>query len=236
MNKFVMITAAVGIFALVSALPISGHAIATQTKAASAETSTPAAATRASPSKGNATAGQKKAATCAACHGADGNSVSPQFPKIAGQNYNYIVEQLENFKSGKRKNAIMAPMAAPLSTQDMKDLAAWFSSQTVKPGEADPSLVKAGESVYRGGDATAGVPACAACHGPDGAGNPPMKIPQLAGQYAAYVIAQLQAYASGQRTTDPHKMMETIASRLTPAQIQAVASYIQGLHYAPLKP
>ncbi|MGH7441244.1 MAG: c-type cytochrome, partial [bacterium] len=183
---------------------------------------------------GNASAGQAKSATCAACHGADGNSVSPQFPKLAGQNANYIVEQLEDFKSGKRKNAIMSGMAAPLSQQDMLDLAAWFSSQTVQPGEADPSLVKAGEAVYRGGDSESGVPACLACHGPDGAGNPPMKIPQLAGQHAEYVVAQLQAYASGQRTTDPNKMMETIASRLTPAQMQAVASYVQGLHYAPI--
>ena len=185
---------------------------------------------------GNAAAGQTKAATCAACHGADGNSVNPQFPKLAGQSAGYIVEQLENFKSGKRKNAIMQGMAAPLSEQDMQDLAAWFSSQTVKPGEADPSLVKAGETIYRGGDSGSGVPACLACHGPDGAGNPPMKIPQLAGQHAAYVVAQLQAYASGQRTTDPQKMMETIAARLTPAQMQAVASYIQGLHYAPIRP
>lgn len=185
---------------------------------------------------GNASAGQAKSATCAACHGADGNSVNPQFPKLAGQSANYIVEQLEDFKSGKRKNPIMSGMAAPLSQQDMLDLGAWFSSQTVKPGEADPSLVKAGEAVYRGGDSDSGVPACLACHGPDGAGNPPMKIPQLAGQYADYVVAQLQAYASGQRTTDPNKMMETIASRLTPAQIQAVASYIQGLHYAPIQP
>ena len=184
----------------------------------------------------SAAAGQTKAATCAACHGADGNSVSPQFPKLAGQNPEYIVEQLENFKSGKRKNAIMQPMAASLSTQDMQDLAAWFSSQTVKPGEADPGLVKAGEALYRGGDSESGVPACLACHGPDGAGNPPMKIPQLAGQHLEYVVAQLQAYASGQRTTDPNKMMETIASRLTPAQMQAVASYIQGLHYAPIQP
>ena len=185
---------------------------------------------------GNAAAGQTKAATCAACHGADGNSVSPQFPKLAGQSADYIVEQLENFKSGKRKNAIMQGMAAPLSEQDMQDLAAWFSSQTVTAGEANPSLVKAGGTIYRGGDSGSGVPACLACHGPDGAGNPPMKIPQLAGQHAAYVVAQLQAYASGQRTTDPQKMMQTIAARLTPAQMQAVASYIQGLHYAPIRP
>lgn len=182
---------------------------------------------------GNAAAGQAKSATCAACHGADGNSVSSQFPKLAGQNADYIVRELQRFKSGERKNPIMQPMAAPLSTQDMEDLAAWFSSQTVKPGEADPSLVKTGEAVYRGGDGASGVPACLACHGPDGAGNPPMKIPQLSGQHAEYVVSQLQAFANGSRQSP---IMDTIAAQLTPAQMQAVASYIQGLHYAPIQP
>lgn len=185
------------------------------------------------PAAGNAAAGQTKAATCAACHGADGNSVSPQFPKLAGQNADYIVRELQRFKSGERKNAIMSGMAAPLSEQDMLDVAAWFSSQTVKPGEADPSLVKTGEAIYRGGDAATGVPACLACHGPDGAGNGPMLIPALAGQHAAYVVSQLQAFANGSRKSP---MMDTIAARLTPAQMQAVASYIQGLHSAPIQP
>lgn len=208
MNKFVMTAAAIIAFALATSVSAAG----------------------------NAAAGKTKAAVCAACHGADGNSVNPQFPKLAGQNANYLVEQLQDFKSGKRRNAIMSGMAASLSVQDMQDIAAWFSSQTVRPGEANPSLVTIGQQVYRGGDRESGVPACLACHGPDGAGNPPMKIPQLAGQHAAYVVAQLKAYASGQRTTDPHKMMETIASRLSDAQMQAVASYIEGLHSTPIRP
>jgi len=182
---------------------------------------------------GNAAAGQTKSATCAACHGADGNSVSPQFPKLAGQNADYIVRELQRFKSGERKNPIMSGMAASLSDQDMQDLAAWFSSQTVKTGEADPSLVKAGETVYRGGDAASSVPACLACHGPDGVGNGPMLIPALAGQHADYVVSQLQAFASGSRKSP---MMGDIASRLTPDQIKAVASYIQGLHSTPIQP
>lgn len=198
-----------------------------------AATANAGAASDQSAAAGNAAAGQAKSATCAACHGADGNSVSPQFPKLAGQNADYIVRELQRFKSGDRKNAIMQPMAASLSTQDMEDLAAWFSSQTVKPGEADPSLVKAGEAVYRGGDAASGVPACLACHGPDGAGNGPMLIPALSGQHAEYVVSQLQAFANGSRKST---MMGTIAARLTPAQMQAVASYIQGLHYAPIQP
>lgn len=230
MNKIALIAAA----ATSLLFAASGGAAVT---AANASSATPAATAATSTTAGSASAGQAKSATCAACHGADGNSLSPQFPKLAGQGAAYIVEQLQNFKSGKRQNAIMAPMAAPLSTQDMKDLAAWFSSQTVKPGETDPKLVKAGEALYRGGDAATGVPACAACHSPDGAGNEPMKIPQLAGQYSDYVVAQLQAFAKGMRTaSDPNGMMRTIASRLTPEQMQAVASYMQGLHYTPLQP
>ncbi len=205
MNKFVMMAAAVSVLALV------GNANAND----------------------NAAAGQVKAAMCAACHGADGNSVSPQFPKLAGQNAGYIVRELERFKSGERKNPIMAGMAAGLSAQDMQNLAAWFSSQTVKTGEADPSLVKVGETLYRGGDQATGIPACLACHGPDGSGNEPMPIPALAGQHADYVVTQLQAFAAGARKSP---MMDPIASRLTSAQMQAVASYIQGLHSTPIQP
>ncbi|MDE2235589.1 MAG: cytochrome c4 [Gammaproteobacteria bacterium] len=182
---------------------------------------------------GSAVAGQAKAAVCAACHAADGNSVNSQFPKLAGQNAGYIVQELERFKSGYRKNPIMSGMAASLSDQDIQNLAAWFSSQKVTTGEADPSLVKAGEALYRGGDQSSEIPACLACHGPDGAGNGPMKIPALAGQHAEYVVSQLQAFANGTRTS---QMMNPIASRLTPAQMRAVASYVQGLHTTPIQP
>lgn len=185
---------------------------------------------------GNADAGKSKAAVCAACHGSDGNSASPQFPKLAGQNASYIAEQLADFKSGKRQNPIMSGQAQGLSEQDMQDVAAYFSSQSVRAGETDPGLVKQGESLFRAGNHDENVPACLACHSPDGVGNPSMKVPALAGQHAAYVVAQLQAYAAGTRTTDPGKMMETIAARLTPAEMQAVASYVEGLHGTPLKP
>ncbi|MGH8280366.1 MAG: c-type cytochrome [Gammaproteobacteria bacterium] len=232
MNKIALIAAATASLLLTA----SAGAAVTAANASSAAPAPTATAAASGPVTGNAAAGQKDATTCAACHGADGNSVSSQFPKLAGQGAPYIVEQLENFKSGKRVNAIMQPMAASLSRQQMADLAAWFSSQTIQPGEADPKLVKAGEALFRGGDATAGVPACAACHSPDGAGNEPMKIPQIGGQYADYIVAQLQAFAAGKRTaSDPNGMMATIASRLTAAQMRAVASYIQGLHYAPIR-
>ena len=177
-------------------------------------------------------AGKNTAATCGACHGMDGNSTNPQFPKLAGQNASYIETQLAAFKSGKRQNPIMAGQAAGLSDQDMQALAAYFSSQTVTVGEAVAGQVKQGEQLYRNGNAGENVPACLACHGPDGAGNVLMKVPALAGQHSQYLVAQLQNYANGSRSTDPNKMMETIASRLTPAEVQAVASYIEGLHHA----
>ena len=185
---------------------------------------------------GDAAAGKGKAAVCGACHGTDGNSASPQFPKLAGQNASYIDAQLSNFKSGKRQNPIMSGQAAGLSDQDMQDLAAWFSSQTVQTGEADAGEVKQGETLYRNGNKDENVPACLACHSPDGSGNYLMKVPALAGQHHEYVLAQLQAYAAGTRTTDPNKMMETIAARLSSAEMQAVASYIEGLHGAKPQP
>ncbi|MGE5624455.1 MAG: c-type cytochrome [Bacillota bacterium] len=185
---------------------------------------------------GDAAAGKNKAAVCGACHGVDGNSASPQFPKLAGQNASYIQAQLQNFKSGKRQNPIMSGQAQNLSEQDMQDLAAYFSSQTVTTGEAEAGQEKQGESLFHNGNKDESVPACAACHSADGAGNYLMKVPSLAGQHAGYVVAQLQAYAAGTRTTDPSKMMESIAARLTPAEMQAVASYIQGLHAAKPQP
>lgn len=185
---------------------------------------------------GSADAGKNKTAVCAACHGGDGNSASPAFPKLAGQNASYIAQQLADFKSGKRTNPIMAGQAQGLSEQDMLDVAAYFSSQTIHTGEADPGLVKQGERLFRAGNHDENVPACLACHSPDGVGNPSMKVPALDGQHATYVVAQLQAYAAGTRTTDPSKMMETIASHLTPAEMQAVASYVEGLHGTKLQP
>jgi cytochrome c553 len=179
--------------------------------------------------EGTAQAGQAKSATCVACHGVDGNSVNPEWPKLAGQHPEYIVKQLQAFKSGARKNPLMSPMAAPLSDQDMEDLAAYFSSQTTKGGEAEPSKVSAGQRLYRGGDANSHTPACLACHGPNGRGNPPALYPSIRGQQATYVAAQLRAYKSGARTTDQNQMMRNVAASLSDEEIDAVASYIQGL-------
>ncbi|MDX5444500.1 MAG: cytochrome c4 [Zoogloeaceae bacterium] len=178
---------------------------------------------------GDATAGKAKAMACASCHGADGNSANPEWPSLAGQHAKYLAKQLADFKAGNRNNAMMSPMAAPLSEQDMADIAAYFESQAQKGGQADPALVEAGEKLYRGGNATTGVAACMACHGPNGMGNPQANFPRLSGQHAAYTVLQLKAFRAGERANDAGKMMQNIAARMTDAEMQAVASYIEGL-------
>lgn len=180
---------------------------------------------------GTADAGKAKAATCAACHGADGNSANPQWPSLAGQNAPYIVKQLKAFKEGARSNVLMTGQAMPLSEQDMRDLAVYFSTQKSAPKTvADPDSVDKGETLYRGGDAENDVAACMACHGPTGRGNPAAAYPMLKGQHAVYLAAQLRAYASGERKSDGQpRIMRQIAARMREEQIVALASYIQGL-------
>ncbi|HET8701975.1 MAG TPA: c-type cytochrome [Nitrococcus sp.] len=180
---------------------------------------------------GNPQAGKQKAAVCAGCHGADGNSPSGQFPNLAGQHASYLYEQLRLFKSGQRKNPIMQPQAAGLSDQDMKNLAAYFSSQTMQVGAADKALVEQGEHLFRGGVPDKDIPACAGCHGPAGMGNPPAKYPRISGQKAQYLAQQLQDYRAGKRGNYPKgKIMQGVAARLTDKQIKAVASFLSGLH------
>jgi cytochrome c553 len=180
---------------------------------------------------GDPAAGKEKSASCAACHGADGNSVNPVWPKLAGQHQGYLVKQLTYFKDGERVNETMKGMASNLTEQDREDLAAYFSSQKVKIGVADPSLVEFGQKIYRSGNASSGVAPCMGCHGPNGAGNPAANYPALRGQNAQYVENQLRGFASGQRHNEnARKMMQILASRMTDREIRAVASYIQGLH------
>jgi cytochrome c553 len=178
---------------------------------------------------GDPTAGKAKSATCAACHNADGNSANPQYPKLAGQSADYLLKQLQEYKSGARANAIMAGMVAPLSPQDMEDLAAYFATQQIARAAADPALAPVGEAIFRGGNLTSGVSACMACHGAVGAGNPAAKFPALAGQHAEYTEIQLKAFRVMERANDAGQMMRGVAARLTDAEIKAVASYIQGL-------
>src|SRR5271168_1600270 len=178
---------------------------------------------------GSVETGATKAVVCQACHGANGNSTNPEWPSLAGIGADYIAEQLKNFKDGKRTNAVMMPMAATLSANDMADLGAYFDSLVNTGLEADPSYWQAGEKLYRGGDASRGSAACMACHGPTGRGNEPGKFPALRGQQSVYVVKQLNDYASGSRATGPNGIMQTIAKRLSPEDIRNVASYMQGI-------
>lgn len=178
---------------------------------------------------GTKEAGEAKSVACVACHGIDGNSVNPEWPTIAGQHTSYLVRELKAFRDGARQNPLMSPMAAGLSDQDIEDLAAWFSSQAVRGGETEPSKLKLGQRVFRGGNVQQQTMACAACHGPTGHGNPLANYPAIQGQHATYVAAQLRAYRSGQRASDANQMMRSVAARLSEAEIDAVASYVQGL-------
>lgn len=195
---------------------------------------------------GNPVAGKEKAAACAACHGPDGNSATANFPKLAGQHESYLIKQLQDFKSGARKDPVMSAQAANLSEQDMADMAAYYASQNIKTGSADEQLVADGERIWRGGDPEANVPACTGCHGPAGGGNAPAVFPMLAGQHAEYLAKQLTAFreagsldpnaiqAEGAdlpgRHNDAGRMMQNTAKGLSDHEIKAVSSFIEGLH------
>ena len=179
---------------------------------------------------GSADAGKTKAAACGACHGADGNSLVPTFPRLAGQHPAYLSSQLADFKSGARTDATMAPMAAPLSEQDIEDLAAYFASQTQTAGSGNPELAVLGEKIYRGGNTATGVSACIACHGPTGAGNPAANFPKIGGQQVAYLVKALNDFKSGARSNDVNRMMRGVASKMTEDEIKAVAEFVTGLN------
>ncbi len=177
---------------------------------------------------GDAAKGATIATTvCVACHAADGNSVMTANPKLAGQHAEYITKQLKNFKAGTRANPVMGPMANTLSDDDVANLSAYFSAQASKAGAAKSNGPGSeGEKIYKGGVAGKGVPACAACHGANGAGLP-IQFPRLAGQHAEYTTNQLKAFRSGERANAP--MMKTIAAKMSDQEIAAVADYVQGL-------
>ncbi|MFM1885927.1 MAG: hypothetical protein RL026_1084 [Pseudomonadota bacterium] len=200
----------------------------------------PAAASEAAaPAKGDAQAGSAKSAACLACHGLNGNSTNPEWPSLAGQNGAYVAAQLAAFRGGARVNVLMSPMAAALTDQDLLDLGAHFAVQTPTGLESDAALWPAGEKLYRNGDAARGIPACTACHGPNGRGMPAAGYPSLRGQHATYTVKQLTDYAADARYTKDEQgrsrssangvMMQTIAGRLTEDDRRAVAAYLQGL-------
>ncbi|AXK70836.1 cytochrome c4 [Lysobacter sp. TY2-98] len=198
--------------------------------------------------------GQQKAGACAACHGLDGNPSAPTYPRLAGMPERYVAKQLELFKTHQRTTgmaAVMYPIAEPLSAQDMRDLGAWFQTQKAGAGISDDTAVatgpnagkkyyELGQTLFRGGDKARGIPACMACHGAAGQGNPGPAYPALAGQQADYAKRRLEEYragtapaATGAPATAPDKnfhIMATIASKLTDEEIGSLASYVQGLH------
>ena len=179
---------------------------------------------------GDAKAGKAKAQVCFGCHGVNGVSTNPSWPKLAGQHANYTAKQLADFKAGDRKDPVMSAQAANLSDQDVADLAAFFAAQKVSLGGADEKLVAQGEKIYRGGIKDKKVAACMGCHGPTGSGNPAAKFPGLSGQHAPYVVKTMQDFRNATRSNDPNKMMRQIAARMSDNDIKAVAAYIQGLH------
>lgn len=209
-----------------------------------AQLPTPASpAAPAADSPGSAEAGAAKAGVCIACHGPNGNSVNPEWPSLAGQNAAYTAEQLKLYKLGQRGGSVnaqvMMAQAQLLSDQDILDLAAYYAAQTPAGLEADPSYWQAGQALYRAGDAARDIPACMACHGPVGRGNPASGYPALRAQQSVYTVAQLNLYANESRYADPagnkteapenSDMMVTIAKRLSPEDIRNVASYMQGM-------
>lgn len=179
---------------------------------------------------GDPAAGQQKSTICAACHGPDGNSANPTWPRLAGQHAEYTEKQLRDFRDKRRENAQMSPMAAPLSDADIADLAAYFASQAGHGGTARPELVELGQKLYRAGNPRTGLPACMACHGPSGSGNAAAGYPALAGQHSEYTAIQLKAFKAEQRANDKDSVMRTIAGKMTIKEIEAVSDYIQGLH------
>ncbi len=182
---------------------------------------------------GNADAGHAQVTSvCAACHGADGNSVDPQYPKLAGQHAAYIEHQLESFRNGKRANSIMSGMASMLSKQGIADVAAYLSQQKTSPGPVDTDQQALGKSIYDNGIAAVGLPSCESCHGPKGLGDSAKLYPVIAGQHAQYVEQVLTGWHNGQAWGDgPHaKLALSVGQKLTVAQIHAIAAYVQGMN------
>jgi len=235
----------IGLISAAIALTWAG-AVMAQDPAPAAAAAAPAehAAAPAAVQPGDAVAGAAKAAACGACHGMDGNATDPQYPKMAGQHERYIVRHLELFKSGERENPIMLGLASPLGAQDMRDIGAYFASQKALPGLADDSVIAGteerytdrGRRLYFGGDVAAGQPACMSCHGPTGNGNPGPAYPSLAGQHARYTKDVLKRFRDGAvygKDERANAVMSQVAAKLSDTDIDALATFLEGLHRAP---
>ena len=179
---------------------------------------------------GDAEAGKVKAAACAACHGTDGNSPVEMYPKLAGQHEDYIVKQLQDFKSGARNNAIMMGMSMALNEQDMADIGAFYASQPVTEGTTPKEVVAQVENLFRGGDMERKITSCTACHGPRGNGTGLAKFPKISNQHATYLVQQMKQFRSGERANDPKGMMRDTMKKLTDQEIELLAQYLGGLH------
>ena len=178
---------------------------------------------------GDVEAGKSKSIVCSACHGQDGNSMNPLWPSLAGQHKQYTIHTLRAYQNGTRVDAVMQAQVMALTEQDIEDIAAYYNAQTMQKKDYDYGLAKKGESLYRGGNASTGVAACIACHGPTGRGNPGAGYPSLAGQHAEYTADALKGYIKTERKAGLNDMMQSLATRLTAEEIEAVSEYIQAL-------
>lgn len=187
--------------------------------------------------QGDAQAGKEKSASCAACHGADGNSAVDMYPSLAGQHQKYLIKQLQEFRLASqtdgeegRHDPVMSGMAEPLSDQDILDLAAFYNDQKAKPGSAPENVIQKGQKLYIGGDVERGLTACAACHGPRGDGMSLANFPDISGQHATYIKKQLQDFRAGKRNNDMNGMMQDVAKRLTDEEIEILSKFLVGLY------
>jgi len=178
---------------------------------------------------GDIEAGKIKSIVCSACHGQDGNSINPLWPSLAGQHEQYTINTLKAYQNGSRLDAVMKAQVMALTEEDFEDIAAYYNAQKIKQKEYDYGLAKKGESLYRGGNSSTGVAACIACHGPTGRGNPGAGYPSLAGQHSEYTQDALKGYITLERKTGLNDMMQSLASRLSAEEIEAVSEYIQAL-------
>ena len=180
---------------------------------------------------GDAEAGKTKAAACGGCHGMDGNSLVPTFPKLAGQGERYIVKQVADFKANTtRQDAMMIGMVAAINEQDAADIGAYYQAQKLASAATfDESQIILGREIYKGGNLQTGLPACQGCHGPTGGGNAPAGYPQIGGQYAGYTLKQLKAFKDGTRSNDDKEVMRQVMAKMTDAEIEAVTQYIASL-------
>jgi len=178
---------------------------------------------------GDVEVGKSKSILCSACHGQNGNSINPLWPSLAGQHKQYTIQTLKAYKNGTRVDAVMQAQVMALTEEDFEDIAAYYNAQKMEKQDYDYGLAKKGESLYRGGNASTGVAACIACHGPTGRGNPGAGYPSLAGQHAKYTEDALKDYTNTERKAGLNDMMQSLAARLTAEEIEAVSEYIQAL-------